>query len=143
MTTDKSPAFQFYPRDFLADARVAVMSCCEVGAYIRLICYCWLEGSLPTDKTKLAKLAGCTEEEFGTYWDTLKPCFTLNEDRKSYEHKRLMEERQKQIARREQASEAAKTRWDKSRKATAMRPVSTATAPSTSLASSTPIPKDL
>lgn len=141
MSNEKSPAFQFYPRDFLADARVAVMSCCEVGAYIRLICYCWLEGSLPTEKTKLAKLAGCTEEEFQSYWETLKPCFTLTDDRKSYEHKRLMEERQKQIARREQASEAAKTRWDKSRNATVKRPVSPAS--STALSSSPPIPRDL
>jgi uncharacterized protein YdaU (DUF1376 family) len=140
--SEKSPAFQFYPRDFVADAKVAVMSCGEVGAYIRLICYCWLEEGLPIDKQKLARLAGCTDEEFNSYWETLKGCFTLSDDRKRYEHKRLLEEKAKQVARRDQASDAAKTRWKKARSnAPAMRSVSPSTSPSS--APSTTIPKDL
>jgi hypothetical protein len=36
----KSPAFQFYPKDFLTDENVRVMSLQERGAYITLLCLC-------------------------------------------------------------------------------------------------------
>ena len=54
----KSPAFQFYPKDFMSDEKQAVMELAEVGAYIRLICVCWEEGSIPRDMKRLAKLCG-------------------------------------------------------------------------------------
>ena len=42
-----SPAFQFYPRDFLSDAKVAAMTNEQVGCYWKLICYCWIETDCP------------------------------------------------------------------------------------------------
>ena len=44
---DKSPAFQFYPKDWLTDPDVVCMNFAQKGAYITLLCYCWLEGQLP------------------------------------------------------------------------------------------------
>lgn len=52
-----APAFQFYPSDFLVGT--ADMGADEVGAYIRLLCYQWDKGALPSDTKKLAALAGC------------------------------------------------------------------------------------
>jgi len=46
----KAPAFQFYAADWLADEAVSVMSLEEEGAYIRALCYCWREGSIPADE---------------------------------------------------------------------------------------------
>ena len=40
-TPGKSPAFQFYAKEFLSDANQAGMSLQETGAYIRLICFEW------------------------------------------------------------------------------------------------------
>ena len=57
MPAEKSPAFQFYPKDFLADSNVARMSNTEVGIYTRLLCYCWLEGALPLETEALAHMA--------------------------------------------------------------------------------------
>lgn len=53
-----SPAFQFYPGDFLTGT--AMMTAAEVGAYIRLLCYQWhTPAGLPDDPAKLARLALC------------------------------------------------------------------------------------
>lgn len=40
------PAFQFYPQDFLSDLNVQSMTDDEVGKYIKLLCYCWIEDGL-------------------------------------------------------------------------------------------------
>ena len=54
----KSPAFQFYVADWLSSERVALMSLEEEGAYIRLLCYCWKNGSIPNNIEDLAYLIG-------------------------------------------------------------------------------------
>lgn len=54
----RSPAFQFYPADWLSDEQCSLYSLEEEGAYIRLICYCWREGTIPADPEKCAKLIG-------------------------------------------------------------------------------------
>ena len=41
----KAPAFQFYPKDFLADANVMAMNMEERGCHITLLCACWNERS--------------------------------------------------------------------------------------------------
>jgi uncharacterized protein YdaU (DUF1376 family) len=51
-----SPSFQFYPADFLGGT--LLMSAEEVGAYIRLLCYQWQQGSCPDDLEDLGKIAG-------------------------------------------------------------------------------------
>ena len=55
---NKSPAFQFYPQDFLVGT--AMLSAEETGAYIRLLCYSWENDGLPNDEQLLARLAGCS-----------------------------------------------------------------------------------
>jgi uncharacterized protein YdaU (DUF1376 family) len=92
--TNQSPAFQFYPSDWLADANVAMMSVAGRGVYITLLCYCWREGSLPADGPKLARLCGITADEFADLWPDVKPCFLRDGDR--LRHKRLDCERDKQ-----------------------------------------------
>ena len=54
----KSPAFQFYARDWISSQRVSLMTLEAEGAYIRLLSYCWLHGSIPADPDKLAQLIG-------------------------------------------------------------------------------------
>ena len=52
----KSPAFQFYAAEYLADEDVQLMTLEEEGCYIRLLAYCWREGSIPSDLEKLSRL---------------------------------------------------------------------------------------
>lgn len=76
MTT--SPAFQFYPSDFLSDENVILMSNQAVGCYIKLLCVCWKEGSIPSDLSKLTKLCNETPENMAELWPSLEPCFKQN-----------------------------------------------------------------
>lgn len=54
----KAPAFQWYAADYLADEHVQMMTLEEEGIYIRLLSYCWREGSIPADPESAAKLVG-------------------------------------------------------------------------------------
>lgn len=74
-TPGKSPAFQFYPKDFLTDENVRMMSLQERGAYITLICQCWTEGTLPADVAWLARLCGTPLTAFRRLWPAIERCF--------------------------------------------------------------------
>lgn len=62
MTTEKAPAYQWYPRDISASQRVALMTLAEEGAYRKALDSSWLEGSLPADPKQVADIIGkkCT-----------------------------------------------------------------------------------
>lgn len=99
---NQPPAFQFYPKDFLADINVASMSMEERGIYITLLSYCWIEGWLPSGSTKLQRLCN-NPLNWEESWGNISPCF-YEKDGKLY-HKRLEEERRKQIEWREKSRE--------------------------------------
>lgn len=100
----KTPAFQFYPGDFLSDKNVLVMTTEEIGAYILLLSSCWLEGELPDDIEELSALARIPFERFQVSWERrLKRCFSVVENgvqngvKKTHlVHPRLEEEKEKQ-----------------------------------------------
>lgn len=104
---NKSPAFQFYPQDYLSSSRVAEMTLEEEGAYIRLICYCWTTGSIPADPVRCAKLAGkgCSIETATVVQRAFNESST---DPQRLVHNRLEIERENQRLRRAQASNAGK-----------------------------------
>jgi uncharacterized protein YdaU (DUF1376 family) len=104
----KSPAFQLYPAEFLADANVAVMNAEEVGAYLLLTLYAWRENGLPDDIEELAVLGRMPLDRFQGSWDRrIKRCFGEREDGRLV-HPRLERERIKQQEFREKMSEAGK-----------------------------------
>lgn len=94
MAAEQSPAFQFYPKDFLTDSNVVAMTLPERGAYITLLCICWLERSLSTDPTTLARLCRVTPARFTQLWPALEPCFAVVDGRLI--QPRMERERQKQ-----------------------------------------------
>src|SRR6185295_18845352 len=106
MAREQSPAFQFYPRDFLTDGNVATMTLAERGAYITLLCLCWQEQSLPFEHKKLARVVGVSMAAWIKIWPALSPCFSITQGRLS--HPRLDREREKQAIFREQRSTAGK-----------------------------------
>lgn len=103
----KAPAFQFYPQDYLSSARVAEMTLEEEGAYIRLLCYCWTTGSIPADPERCARLVGkgCSVSVITSVQRSFNVCST-NVQRMT--HDRIEKEREKQLLRRIQTSEAGK-----------------------------------
>ncbi len=50
----------------------------EVGAYLRLLLYEWVNGGLPDDTYKLSKIVRESERKFREKWKNLSQKFTLN-----------------------------------------------------------------
>lgn len=107
---NKSPAFQWYPKDILASARVQQMTLAEEGAYRRLIDYCWINGSIPADAQKAARLIGkgASIEIAMTVLDMFSP---HPDDPDKMIHDRLEIERAKQKHNSEARQKAAEARW--------------------------------
>ncbi len=62
----KSPAFQFYPNDWLSSRSVRLMDAEQRGWYIQLLCEAWQsvpQCTLPNDPEILWKLAGAKDKE--------------------------------------------------------------------------------
>lgn len=115
MAKEKAPAFQFYPKEFLADGNVSGMSLQERGAYITLLCICWNDGSLPMDTGRLANMCATPLKQFAKFWPAVRVCFVEADGR--YRHPRLDLEREKQAEHRQQQSvrgmAGAEKRWRK------------------------------
>jgi len=94
MAAEKSPAFQFYPKDFLSDPNVIGMRMAERGAYITLLCLCWTEQALPADPAQLAKLCKIPRPVFMSMWPALSRCFKI--ENHVLTQPRLEREREKQ-----------------------------------------------
>lgn len=103
----KSPAFQWYPGDYLASQRVQLMSLEEEGAYIRLLCFCWVHGSIPSDPDRCARLIG--KGGSTTLATTLLTMFQPDpNDASKMVHDRLEIERKKQSDWRQKSVEGGK-----------------------------------
>lgn len=133
----KSPAFQFYPNDFLGSAKVAAMTLEEVGLYTLLLCYDWNEVGLPESPEVLAKLLRISPRTFKKLWRTVGENFTKRGNR--YYNKRLDAERRKQLERKQKAADAANQRWHPAEDANALPEALPTQSPSFAVSSSTPI----
>lgn len=134
---NKPPAFQFYPQDYLSSSRTAVMTLEEEGAYIRLLCYCWSIGSIPSDPAECAKLCGkgCSVE---TATSVQRAFNVRSTDGQRLLHDRLENEREKQEKHRESASFAGrKSAESRARKA------ATSSGDTTKNARSTPVQRNV
>lgn len=90
-----SPAFQFYPDDFLGSSKVAVMSAEEVGIYLLLLCWDWNENGIEWVPEDLARFCRTTDAAFGIAWEKrLRRCFVERDGR--FWNPRLEREREKQ-----------------------------------------------
>lgn len=108
-----SPAFQFYPNDWLSSPRIATMSPAQEGAYIRLLCYDWTNNGIPGDEATLRQLSRLPD---GLAIEPVLSCFGNHPRRKGFlTSRRLLDERKKQSEHRKERSESglkgAKKRW--------------------------------
>jgi len=108
-----SPAFQFYPADWLADEAIQTLSIPAEGLYIRLVCYCWREGSIPADRVAIGRL--CKGYD-GVAIDEVLPLFKPSSDSPGrLINPRLEAERVRQVERKmiaqESGTKGATSRW--------------------------------
>lgn len=54
----KTAGFSFSPSEYLANQQIQMMSLEEEGVYIRLLSFCWQNGSVPKDPEQAARLVG-------------------------------------------------------------------------------------
>jgi len=104
-----SPAFQFYPDDFIADKNVQAMTTLETGAYIRLMCFAWKEdqvGTLPEDDRLLAGLAKLSFASWIRVKDNVMRGFYMSKTDKRWHQKREEQEYEKQKRLREERKKA-------------------------------------
>lgn len=107
-----SPAFQFYPADWLSSQRVQMMTLEEEGAYIRLLLSCWQHGSIPASAEMCARLIG--KGASTTLATVVQAMFQPHpEDGSKMVHDRLEKERQKQAEWRLKSSEGGKKSAEK------------------------------
>jgi uncharacterized protein YdaU (DUF1376 family) len=117
-TSKRTPAFQFYPNDFLGSSKVSRMSLTERGAYITLLSYCWQDGGLPTDTKTLAAMLHVKAIQFDRMWSgPLHECF--HERNGKLQNARLDAERKKQSEFSKKQSDRAQSGWDSRRNAKA------------------------
>jgi uncharacterized protein YdaU (DUF1376 family) len=117
--SNKSPAFRFYPRDYLADPNVECMSLEEQGAYIRLLCHAWdpppdadghkpAVGCLPNDPVLLATLSRLGRDGWAMAAPQIMRAWRVSNDGRYIVQKRMMEEWRKQQDYGKSKSEAGK-----------------------------------
>lgn len=101
-----APAFQFYARDWLASQRVQLLTLEEEGAYIRLLCHCWLAGSIPADEQLAIRLLG--KGGINVDITTVLSMFQTGPKTGTLVHERLEAERRKQADWRDKSAEGGR-----------------------------------
>jgi uncharacterized protein YdaU (DUF1376 family) len=96
MSKEKSPAYQHYPKDILSDINYQMMNWSERGMYRHLMDICWLEKSIPSDFTLLARILNLSDQEFKGAWKMIAVCFKYGAENSQLIHPRLEKEREKQ-----------------------------------------------
>jgi hypothetical protein len=72
---NKPPAFQFYPKDWLASGTVRRMSWAARGLFIELLALCWDNEGLPTESEDLRRMVRCQPGVWRRLWAEVKPAF--------------------------------------------------------------------
>ena len=65
-----APAFQFYATDWRSDPDVSLMTLEEEGAYIRLLAFAWLNGSIPFEQERRAAVLRVPEKKATALWNS-------------------------------------------------------------------------
>ena len=110
----KMPAFPLYASDFDMDTNTWTNE--EVGVYLRLLLAEWVNGGLPDDPQKLAKIVRISRKKFLNVFKNISHKFHKNGNG-LLENKRLEKERQDKLNFLEQQSKSGKKgadiRWGK------------------------------
>jgi uncharacterized protein YdaU (DUF1376 family) len=107
-----SPAFQFYPREWLSDFDARALTDAQRGFYLDLVCYCWEADGLPNDTKKIAAAMNRPLQSFLKLWSTGVSDLFFERDGKLYNQK-LEREKAKQAERSSRAKSSVSKRWQK------------------------------
>lgn len=109
---EKSPAFQFYVKDWLGSQRVRLLTPEQRGCYMDLMAHCWDGPGLPDDVSELEVLSGYKGDNFDNrIWQKVSQFFYKGEDGKLH-IERLDKERLKQKKFSKTQSKRSKHGWN-------------------------------
>jgi uncharacterized protein YdaU (DUF1376 family) len=118
MAIQKPEWFKVDPAKFLSDGQVDAMSTSELGACFRLLCRQWIDGYIPDDSHRLARLCRLDDAAMGDAWLTLCHFFPVVEPGKRA-NRFMWIEREKVVTelerRSDEGTKAARKRWDTAR----------------------------
>lgn len=103
--SEKSPAFQFYPNDFVGGAP-GTMEPDETHVYVWLLCLDWNQNGFIFDEKILAKWCRISRKRFTAAWTKVAECFEEQDGR--WFNQRLAKERAKQDLWRAKSSEGGR-----------------------------------
>lgn len=75
------PWFKFNPLQILDDECVKAMSNEAFGIYIKMICHCWTQDSMPVDHVRMAAIFGVSKHKFKVIWPQVKEKFFEDNER--------------------------------------------------------------
>jgi uncharacterized protein YdaU (DUF1376 family) len=110
MARTKPPSFDFFPDDFIAGTYHLTPE--AVGIYVRLLCYQWNNGSIPSDENELARVAGVDADAMRTHMRTVMLKF-MQDECGGLKNARLEREREHKLSVIEKSKAAADSRWAK------------------------------
>lgn len=110
MARTKPPSFDFFPDDFIAGTYHLPAE--AVGIYVRLLCYQWNNGSIPSDETELARISGVDADAMRTHMRTVMLKF-MPDGCNGFQNARLEREREHKLSIIEKSKAAADSRWAK------------------------------
>lgn len=105
MSATKSPAFQFYPDNFVSGAP-AFMKPIETHVYMWLLCLEWTRNGFAYDEASLASWCRVSPSQFRAAWPKVAESFELRDGR--YYNARLDMERAKQAEWREKSAKGGR-----------------------------------
>jgi uncharacterized protein YdaU (DUF1376 family) len=108
MARTKPPSFDFFPDDFIAGTYHLPAE--AVGIYVRLLCYQWNNGSIPSDESELARIAGVDANAMRTHMRTVMLKF-MPDGCGGLKNERLEKERMHKLSIIEKAKASADRRW--------------------------------
>ncbi len=126
MSKETAPAFQFYPRDWLAGSGARLMTLEERGAYMDLLAHAWLDHGIPSDDAEIARLLQITKRQWTRLSIRVKPKFII-ESHGKLQNDRQERERAKQAKHRDRASRGGHAKATK--QAASKQPLSSRSAP--------------
>lgn len=110
MARTKPPSFDFFPDDFIAGTYHLTPE--AVGIYVRLLCFQWNNGSIPSDENELARIAGVDADAMRTHMRTVMLKF-MPDGCGGLKNARLELERGHKLSVIEKSKAAAESRWAK------------------------------
>lgn len=104
----------WYPQDYLSDAKTQGLSLEQHGAYMLLLMLEWLDGPLPAEPERLRRMLRASDEEFARVWPVVEGLFAKDSQGRLV-NRRLERERKAMAAFYEQKRRAAEAgaaaRW--------------------------------